>query len=60
MKRLSLGEKIKPLKSEHQHDAGHIEGTDPHYWVSPKCAMIMASSVKDFFMNVESSAQTEI
>lgn len=48
MKRLSLGDKIEPLVSEHKHEGDHVEGADPHYWVSPKCAMIMALSVKDF------------
>lgn len=48
MKRLSLGEKIDPLIPEHRHEGNHVEGADPHYWVSPKCALIMASSVKDF------------
>jgi len=48
MKRLNLGESIVPLASEHHHEGGHIEGADPHYWVSPKCALAMASSVKAF------------
>jgi zinc transport system substrate-binding protein len=48
MKRLSLGDKIDPLVSEHHHEGDHVEGADPHYWVSPKCAMIMALSVKEF------------
>jgi zinc transport system substrate-binding protein len=48
MKRLSLGDKIDPLVSEHRHEGEHVEGADPHYWVSPKCALIMASSVKEF------------
>lgn len=47
MKRLSLGDKIDPLISEHQHEGAHVESIDPHYWVSPKCAFIMASSVKE-------------
>jgi zinc transport system substrate-binding protein len=48
MKKLSLGDKIDPLVSEHRHEGEHVEGADPHYWVSPKCALIMASSVKEF------------
>jgi len=47
MIRLSLGEKIVPIVSEHQHDDDHAEGADPHYWVSPRCAMIMAESVTE-------------
>lgn len=48
MKRLSLSKNIEPLGSAHHHEGDHVEGADPHYWVSPKCAMIMAASVKDF------------
>ncbi len=48
MKRLSLGDKIDPLVSGRHTEGDHVEGADPHYWVSPKCAIIMASSVKDF------------
>jgi len=48
MKKLSLGDKIVPLSSRHHEKGDLIEGADPHYWVSPKCAMIIASSVKDF------------
>jgi zinc transport system substrate-binding protein len=46
MKRLSLGDKIDPLVSDHHHEGGHTENADPHYWVSPVCALIIASSVK--------------
>ena len=55
MKRLSLGDKIDPLLSGHNHEGDHVEGADPHYWVSPKCAMIMASSVKDFLCELNPS-----
>ncbi len=48
MKKLSLGNNILPLATAHHHDGAHEEGADPHYWVSPKCAMTMALSVKDF------------
>ncbi len=48
MKKLSLGDLIEPLESEHNHEGEHVEGADPHYWVSPKCAMIMAVGVTDF------------
>jgi zinc transport system substrate-binding protein len=46
MKRLSLGAGIDPLTTVYHHEGGHPERADPHYWVSPKCAFIMASSVK--------------
>jgi zinc transport system substrate-binding protein len=52
MKRLSLGDKIDPLISGHNHKGDHAEGTDPHYWVSPKCAMIMASTIKEFLNDI--------
>ena len=46
MKRLSLGDSIVPLNLAHRHQGAHIEGTDPHYWVSPRCALAMAASIK--------------
>jgi zinc transport system substrate-binding protein len=46
MKILSLGEKIDLIVPKQKHEGKHIEGADPHYWVSPTCAMIMAESVK--------------
>jgi zinc transport system substrate-binding protein len=48
MKRLSLGDKIDALGSGHDHPGEHVEAADPHYWVSPKCALIIALSLKDF------------
>ena len=53
MKKLSLGEKIEPLESEHHHEEGHTESADPHYWVSPSCAGIIASSLKDFLIELK-------
>ena len=55
MKKLSLGDKIDLLVSSHQHEGGHEEGADPHYWMSPKCALIMASSIKELLCNLNSS-----
>jgi zinc transport system substrate-binding protein len=52
MKRLSLGEKIEPIESEH-HDGDHAEGADPHYWVSPVCAAVMASSIRDLLIELD-------
>jgi zinc transport system substrate-binding protein len=52
MKRLCLGDKITLLVSGHQHEEQHVEGADPHYWVSPKCAMIIASSAKSFLCEI--------
>jgi zinc transport system substrate-binding protein len=55
MKRLSLGDKIDPIVSSHGHDGDHVEGADPHYWVSPECALVMAASVKDLLCNLNPS-----
>jgi len=55
MKRLSLSYNIEPLNSVDHHEGGHVEGADPHYWVSPKCALIMASSVKGFLCELNPS-----
>ena len=53
MKRLSLGTKIVPIVPEHQHDGEHIEGADPHYWVSPGCALMMASEIKQLLIGLD-------
>jgi zinc transport system substrate-binding protein len=55
MKRLSLGDAIDPLAPEHHHEGGHVETADPHYWVSPKCALLMANSVKTFLNSLNPS-----
>jgi zinc transport system substrate-binding protein len=47
MKRLNLGDAIEPLVSGSHHEGEHSEGADPHFWVSPKCALTIASSVRD-------------
>jgi len=57
MKRLSLGDKINPLVSVHMHEGNHSEGADPHYWVSPECALIMAKSVKDLLIEINPSGE---
>jgi zinc transport system substrate-binding protein len=55
MQKLNLGDSIVPLSSEHHHEGGHIEAADPHYWVSPKCALVIASSVKIFLCRLNPS-----
>lgn len=55
MKRLSLSDKIDPLISGHHPEGDHVEGADPHYWESPKCALIMANSVKEFLCELNTS-----
>lgn len=59
MIRLALGEKIDPIVSEHHHDDDHAEGADPHYWVSPRCAVIMAESVKELLCTLNPGQQEE-
>ena len=53
MKRLSLGDNITPLSSADHHEGEHVESADPHYWVSPRCALIIASSVKNFLCELD-------
>ncbi len=62
MKKLSLGDGIDPIVPEHHDEDQHFENADPHYWVSPLCAMKMASSVKDFLtgLDPENREQYEI
>lgn len=47
MIRLNIGSKIDPIASSHRHEGEDAENADPHYWVSPKSARIIAASVKD-------------
>lgn len=53
MKRLSLGDSIPVIRASDHNEGGHTEGADPHYWVSPKCALIMASSVKNLLCQLK-------
>jgi len=53
MKKLSLGDAIDPIAPEDHDDGDHIEIADPHYWVSPICALKMASSVRDFLIELD-------
>ena len=55
MKKLSLGEKINKIEPPHKFEGKHSEPADPHYWVSPSCAMIMAASVKDLLCELDPS-----
>jgi len=55
MKMLSLNKNITPLVTDMHHDGDHYELADPHYWVSPKCALSMAFSVRDFLCELNPS-----
>ena len=63
MLKLSLSDDIEPLESVHNHGTRdfHTEGADPHFWVSPKCAMKIASSIKELLckLNPEARAKYE-
>jgi zinc transport system substrate-binding protein len=65
MKKLSLGDNIDPIAGEHhhegeqQHGGEHIEGADPHYWVSPVCAAIIAHDVRDFLILLNPAGSTK-
>jgi len=52
MKRVSLSQGIELIEPEHHNEGDHVEGADPHYWVSPSNALIMASSVRDLLISL--------
>lgn len=55
MQKLSLRDSIVPLESDHHHEGEHVETADPHYWVSPVCARIMAKNLKEFLIRLNPS-----
>ena len=55
MKKLSLADAIDPIVSGHHHEGDHVEGADPHFWVSPKSALKIATSVKEFLCELNPS-----
>lgn len=57
MTRLSLGDRIEPLGSAHRHKDGQAEAADPHYWVSPRCALLIASSLKGLLCELNPTKQ---
>lgn len=59
MKKLNLGANIDPIVSEHHHEGDHVEGADPHYWVSPRCALQMAMGIKNFLGEINPSGISE-
>lgn len=58
MKKLNLGEYIDPIVPDHQHE-DHLEGADPHYWMSPSCALRMSEAITGFLaeLNPDSAAK---
>lgn len=60
---LMVGESEGPEggHDEHNHEGHTHGGPDPHYWMSPSAAIIMARDIKDFLteLNPESSEKYE-
>ena len=53
MKKLSLGDYIEPIRGGGDHEDAGKEAADPHYWVSPKCAFVMAEQIKKFLTGLD-------
>jgi zinc transport system substrate-binding protein len=62
MKKLSLGQNIDLIKPVGYSDSQHVEGADPHYWVSPQCALQIAAAIKSMLidLNPEKEAEYEL
>jgi zinc transport system substrate-binding protein len=62
MQKLDLSKGIVLIDSGHDHEGdhdhgeSHTESADPHYWVSPACAMIMVDSIAAFLSKVNPSS----
>lgn len=59
MVKLSVGDKIDLIADEHEHH-GHREpagGADPHFWLSPSCAKVVASSVYELLCSLNPAAK---
>jgi zinc transport system substrate-binding protein len=52
MKKLSLGQSIDLIRPEKNVDPEHIEGADPHYWISPHCALKIAAEIKSLLIDL--------
>jgi zinc transport system substrate-binding protein len=52
MKKLSLGDNIDLIHPAEHSDNGYPEGADPHYWVSPKSALVIAASIKSLLIEL--------
>jgi zinc transport system substrate-binding protein len=50
MKLLLLSDNINLIESHHEGEV--CEAADPHYWVSPDCAKIMAKNLKEFLVTL--------
>jgi len=52
MRRLSLGQNIDLIKPVGNTESGNVEGADPHFWVSPLCALKMADAIKSLLTDI--------
>lgn len=52
MKKLSLGKKIDLIKPVGNNESENVEGADPHFWVSPLCALKMADEIKSLLTDI--------
>ena len=53
MIKLSLGENIDLIEAEEHRAGDHSEGADPHFWISPGSAKIIAESVKSLLISLK-------
>ena len=50
----AISKRIDLIKDEHPNgDSGHLRGVDPHIWVSPKTARIIAQNIFNGMMQVD-------
>jgi zinc transport system substrate-binding protein len=59
MIRMSPVDKIDLIASDNEHGGDHSERADPHYWVSPKSARIIAGSVKVLLIQLNPGKKEE-
>ncbi len=64
MLKLSVGERIDLIGTDHDHDHGHHHGehaeiADPHYWIAPRSALIIAESVRDLLTELNPGKAVE-
>jgi len=52
MKKLALGKNIDLIKPEGSTTSENVEGADPHFWVSPICALKMADEIKSLLIEI--------
>jgi zinc transport system substrate-binding protein len=53
MKKISVGQNIDLIRADQHHSGSHSEGADPHFWVSPKSAYIIAGSIRSLLCDLK-------